>query len=205
MDTSKEMIEIGGVPVIESLVRRMEVGGCVAIRVVTRPEKTDVRCYVAARGLEAVLAHPVHLGASIAAGLPSSEDETVALGFPDSLWEPIDGFARLRDELHGETDVVLGLFQFGDPTRADVVTHDHADGLVHAIVVKPSNPTSSLIWGCLVAHASALCGVERVEWPSEHLTRAVAAGRVRACVLSDDYVDIGTPDALRAARAALGT
>ena len=199
LDRSKEMLEIDGAPVMEWLVRRMEVGGCIEIRVVTRPEKEDVRQYAATRGLSVVLGRPAHLGASLAAALPSSDETTVAVGFPDSLWEPLDGFARLRERLDDQTDVVLGLFDFPDPTRADVVACDERE-VVRDILVKPSEPPTSLIWGCLVAHVKALRGIGRTEWPSDHLRPLIAIGRVRGHFLSDRYLDIGTPESLKHAR-----
>lgn len=204
LGSSKEMLDVGGAPVIESLVRRLEVGGCEEIRVVTRPEKRDLRTYAERRGLAVVLARPAHIGESIAAGLEGSgQDELVGLGFPDSLWEPVDGFLQLRGAVDGQFDVALGLFTFDDPARADVVVTDDA-GRVHDILVKPPRPPSSLIWGCLVARRSVLEGIERAEWPSEHLRPLIETGRVRGCFLSDRYLDIGTPEALAQARQSPG-
>ena len=201
IEGSKEMLDVDGAPVIERLVQRLEVGGCHTIRVVTRPEKHDIRRYAQARGLEVVLGHPAHLGESIAAGLGRGEipDEPVAIGFPDSIWEPPEGIALIRALLDADTDVVLGLFGFPDPSRADVVVVDE-DGRVRDILVKPDKPPSRLIWGVLVARAGALRGAERHPWPSDLLRPLVAASRVAGRFLSDSYVDIGTPQALAAAR-----
>ena len=185
---------------IERLVLQMEAGGCTEIRVVTRPEKHDVRRYAEQRGLTVVLGHPAHIGESLAAGLAGADgDGLVALGFPDSLWEPLDGFARLRQELDARSDAVLGLFDSPDATRSDVVVLG-GDGRVQDILVKPAKPPSNLIWGCLVARARALRGIERSVWPSDHLRPLVEAGRVGARYLSDCYLDIGTPEALARAR-----
>jgi dTDP-glucose pyrophosphorylase len=195
------MLDVDGAPVIERLVQRMAVAGCRTIRVVTRPDKDDVRGYAETRGLETVLAHPAHIGESVALGLAGVEDEFVALGFPDSIWEPVHGFALLRDALDPSLQIVLGLFDFPDPERADVVVLDEV-GRVRDIVVKPENPTSTLIWGCLVARASALRHIEHSTWPSDHLRPFLASGLVGARYLSDRYVDIGTPQALAHARSA---
>jgi NDP-sugar pyrophosphorylase family protein len=197
------MLDVDGAPVIERLVERMELAACSSIRVVTRPEKTDVRRYAEARGLEVVLGHPAHIGESVAAGLAGTDEDLVALGFPDSIWEPREGFALLLDVLHEDTDVVLGLFDFDDPERADVVVLDER-GRVRDILVKTSNPPSSRIWGCLVARADALRHIERCAWPSDHLRPLVRAGSVGARYLSDRYVDIGTPASLANARERIG-
>lgn len=202
IDGSKEMLDVDGVPVIERLVERMVVGGCSSIRVVTRPEKEDVRQYVAARGLDVVLAHPAHIGESVATGLAGVTPDNVALGFPDSIWDPQDGFALLREGLDEGAKVVLGLFDFPEPTRADVVVLG-ADGRVREILVKPSEPPSTLIWGCLVARIDALRSIERSAWPSDHLRPLIEAGSVGARYLSSRYVDVGTPEELARARCRL--
>ncbi len=193
---SKEVLCVGGVPLIELLVQRMEVASCSEIRIVTRPEKHDVRKYAEKRGLAVVLGYPRHLGASIAAGLADiPEDELVATGFPDSIWEPLDGFIQLREALDEELEVVLGLFDFDDPGRADVVLVDeHAR--VRNIFVKAEDPPTTVIWGCLVGRARALRGMGREAWPSDHLRPLLEQRSVGAVYLSDRYVDIGTPDAL---------
>lgn len=196
---SKEMLDVGGVPVIDWLVERLEAAPCTAIRVVTRPEKEDVRRYTKERGLDIVLANPAHIGESLAAGLAGIGDENVAIGFPDSIWAPPEGFALLLDALDDKTSVVLGLFDFPDPERADVVLIDD-EGRVRDMLVKPSDPPSTLIWGCLVACAFALRHLERSAWPSDHLKPLVASGSVGALYLSDRYVDIGTPAGLAYAR-----
>lgn len=197
ISSAKEVIEVGGKPVIEYLVARMEAGGCTEIRVITRAEKEDVRQYATQRGLTVVLARPATLGASIAAGLAGCDRKAlVALGYPDTLWEPLDGFAILRSLVRKGTDVALGLFDTPDAARSDVVLTD-AHGRVTKILVKPARPPSTLIWGCLVARAGALSGIRGFAWPSEHLRPLIAAGRVEACYLSDSWLDIGTPEALR--------
>ena len=194
--SSKEVLEIDGEPVIEHLVARMEAGGCTEIRVVTRPEKADVRRYAVQRGLTVVLAQPPHVGASVAAGLAGcAKGMLVALGYPDTLWEPLDGFATLRALIGGRTEVVLGLFDTLDAARSDVVVTDES-GRVTEILVKLPQPPSTLIWGCLVARVAALAGIDRVEWPSEHLRPLIAEGRVAGRYLSDRWLDIGTREAL---------
>ena len=47
----------------------------------------------------------------------------MVFGFPDTIWEPVDGFQHLVAEL-GE--VALGLFRCRDLTQSDVVTVDRA-------------------------------------------------------------------------------
>jgi glucose-1-phosphate thymidylyltransferase len=203
LDGSKELLEVGGVPVIEHLLRRLEAGGCTEIRLVTRPEKEDLRTAAERRGLRVVLGRPPHVGASVALGLEAlAPDAVVALGFPDTIWEPLNGFALLRDALDADADAVLGLFETPDTVRSDVVVADAA-GRVRELLVKPARPPSTRIWGCLVARAGALAGVDATAEMSHALGPAVAAGRVRSRLLSDRWIDVGVPEALAQAREAL--
>ena len=197
---SKELLEVRGLPVIEYLVRRLEAGGCTEIRVVTRADKTDLREYAEARGLRVLLGRPSHVGASVAIALDGlAPDAPVALGYPDTLWEPVDGFALLRQELDEEVDVVLGLFESPDAYRSDVVTVDES-GRVTGIEVKPAEPPSMLIWGCLVARAGALADVAAFSEVSDSLRPLVARRRVGSLPLSDRWLDIGVPGALERAQ-----
>lgn len=198
LSSSKEMLEIDGAPVIEHLLQRLQIGGCTEIRVVARPEKVDLCAYVERRGVRLVLAHPRHLGESVAAGLAGvGAQEIVALGYPDTLWEPRDGYARLRDVLEedDELDVVLGLFETPEAARSDVVRVDKT-GRVVDILVKPEDPPSPLVYGCLVARRSALFDVGAHEWPTDALRPSIARRRVGSLFLSSRWLDIGTPDAL---------
>jgi hypothetical protein len=177
----------------------MEAGGCTEIRVVTRPDKADVRRYAEQRGLTVVLGHPPHVGASVAAGLAGcAKGELIALGYPDTLWEPLDGFAALRALVGGRTEVVLGLFDTPDAARSDVVITDEF-GRITEILIKPPQPPSTVIWGCLVARVGALDGIDQVEWPSELFRSLIAEGRIAGQYLSDRWLDIGTREGLRRA------
>jgi glucose-1-phosphate thymidylyltransferase len=199
---SKELLDVGGFPVVECLVRRLEAGGCGEIRIVTRPDKTDVREYAERRGLRVLLGRPPHVGASVAVALDGvAPGELVALGYPDTLWEPLEGFTLLRRELDESVDVVLGLFESVDASRSDVVELDER-GRVVDILVKPAKPPSTLIWGCLVARAGALSGIGAFPEVSDALRHAIADRRVGSRRLSERWLDIGVPAALDQAREA---
>jgi NDP-sugar pyrophosphorylase family protein len=182
------------------LVERMETAGCTEIRVVTRPRKTDVAAHAAALGATVVTGEPDTVGHSIALGLsPIPDDATVLLGFPDTLWEPPDGFVTLLGALEQGVDAVLGLFTTDEAERSDVVVRA-SDDRVERILVKPSEPPSDVIWGCAVARAAAIRGVDAVEQPGELFDRLARMGRVRGVYLSDSWLDIGTKEALARAR-----
>jgi glucose-1-phosphate thymidylyltransferase len=200
---SKEALEIRGRPVMAHLVERMRAAGCDEVRVVTRPEKRDVITYANDAGLTVVTGRPEHVVASVSLALarPSEidGDDVVLLGFPDTVWQPENGFALLlRESTARGADVVLGLFGSDEAARGDVVrlATDDAVARVAAIDVKPARPASRLIWGCAVARRRALVGWEIEAEPGRWFARLAPAGRVWGAYLSDDFVDIGTLEAL---------
>jgi NDP-sugar pyrophosphorylase family protein len=128
--------------------------------------------------------------------------ELVLLGFPDTIWEPVDGFTRLLRQLAPGVDVVLGVFESEEPERSDVVTL--AGGRVASVEVKPVTPAGSLVWGCAAATAGALAALEGHGEPGHLFAELAGRGRVRAVRLRGAMIDVGTPAALARARAQLG-
>jgi glucose-1-phosphate thymidylyltransferase len=200
LDRSKEVLELDGRPVLEYLVERLRAARADRIRVVTRPEKQDVVALAESLGAECVLARPEHVSASLLAGLEGLDaDDLVLFGFPDTVWEPVDGFARLRELVEAGEDIVLGLFSGAELERSDVAVRDDA-GRIVAIDVKPATPRSRWIWGCGAARASLLSGAGPDAEPGVYFDRLARKATIAAVELSDIFIDIGTPEALAALR-----
>ncbi len=202
LDRSKEVLEVAGKPLIAHLIERMRIGGATELRVVTRPEKTDVIAHAEALDAAVVLAHPATINESFAAGMAGlAANDVVLLGFPDSLWEPPDGYRALLEAVEDGDEIALGLFDAPGVVGSDYLVLDES-GQIVGIDIKPEHPRSTLIWGCAAARVRALDGLERVEWPSEFMNaRRLQHADVRGVVLSDSYVDIGTKESLRRALA----
>lgn len=200
LDCSKEMLPVRGRPVMDYLAERMRAGGCTRLRVVTRPEKRDVVAHARDLDAEVVLARPATVSQSFAAGMAGLSGADVALiGFPDSLWSPVDGYRRLVRAVRDGCDVALGLFRIrsSDLERSDVVTVD-AEGRVLRVDVKPTSPSSELVWGCAAGYVAVLAGIARTDWPGDFFDLLRREGHdVRGFHVSDDWLDIGTKDALR--------
>jgi glucose-1-phosphate thymidylyltransferase len=204
LDRSKEILEIGGRPVLEFLVERMRAATADEIRVVTRPEKQDVAELAERLGATVVHARPEHVSASLLAGLEGLDGADVVLfGFPDTVWEPLDGFARLRMLVEAGEDIALGLFEGAELERCDVAVLDES-GRVAAIDVKPATPRSDWIWGCGAARASLLSGTGHDAEPGVYFDRLARQTTIAGIKLSDMFIDIGTPSALAALRAEEG-
>jgi glucose-1-phosphate thymidylyltransferase len=192
---SKEMLPVGGRPVLEYVLERMRLATA-DIRVVTRPEKADVAEHARSLAAAVVEGRPATVAESIRLGCEGlGRQDVVLLGFPDTIWEPEDGFVRLLEALDGTTDVALGCFRSAELERSDVVVAD-ADGSVRAVQVKPASPEADVIWGCAAAHAAALDGLGRHDEPGHLFDELARTGRVRAVRFEGELVDIGTREAL---------
>lgn len=203
LNGSKELVEVGGRPVLDYLVERLRAAPCEEIRLVTRPEKQDVIQRAGELGLTVVEALPETAAASVAAGLADLASEDLALlGFPDTIWQPVEGFARLLAELGSDHDAVLGVFTSREPERSDVV--EIVDGVVHAVHIKVSPPPGNAIWGIAAARRGALDGLEEDDELGRRFDRLARSGSVRAVVFPGEFVDIGTAEALERAREQLG-
>ncbi len=198
LDCSKEVLPVGGRPVMDYVVDRMRAGGATSLVVVTREEKQDVVAHAREIGATVVLAAPDTVTESFDAAIRHlPDDDVVLIGLPDTIWEPADGYRRLVGEVERGREIALGLFRLTrDLERSDVVTVSD-DGLVERVHVKPRTPPSSWVWGCAAARARSLRDLATDPWPGGYfdaLARSgVAIGAVR---LSDVWIDIGTKEAL---------
>ena len=198
---SKEMLSVGGRPVLDYVVERMRLVPCTEIRVVTRPEKRDVAERARELGAMVIEGRPASVSESILLGLRGvAVDAVVVLGFPDTVWEPEDGFATLVAALDDKAEVVLGCFRSDALERSDVVVAD-GDGRVRAVQVKPSRPASDLVWGCCAARARAFAGLRAHAEPGLLFGALAPTGAVRAVRFDGEFLDIGTPEALARAAA----
>ena len=199
---SKEVLLVGGRPVMDYLADRMRRGGCTRLRVVTRAEKKDVVTHSAALGAEVVLAEPATVSESLLAGMDDlASNDIVLIGFPDSLWEPVDGFKALVRAVRSGREVALGLFRVptDDLRRSDVVKLNES-GRVLGVQVKPRDPPSDWIWGCAAARVGTLAGLAGTEWPGGYFDQLCAEGRdVEGYPFSDEWLDLGTKGSLREA------
>jgi hypothetical protein len=145
-----------------------------------------------------VPAEPPTVSASVLAGLAALDpDDIVLLGFPDSIWEPLDAFARLRRRIESGSAVAIGLFRSDEPERSDVPRVDER-GHLTAIDIKPRDPGSSWIWGCLAARAGLLAGLQPADELSAFLV-GVARREPVPTVRFGRIIDVGTRSALAAA------
>ena len=85
---------VAGKPVMDHVLDRMLADGCAELRVVTRArEARRDRARRRLAGRSVVLAYPETTAESFADGIEGLDgDDIVLLGWPDSIWEPFDGY-----------------------------------------------------------------------------------------------------------------
>lgn len=135
---------------------------------------------------------------------------TVALGFPDIVFESADGFSLLLDRLRVDrADVAIGLFPADRPEKIDMVEMSEGPW-VRRIVVKPSQTTLNDSWGIAVWQprftdfmheyvAAQTTDTGEGELSVGHVIQAAIDGgmRVLGVRVSDrPFLDVGTPDDL---------
>jgi len=194
---SKEILPIRGRPVMDYLIERMRAAPCSELRVVTRPDKEDVTRHAESQGAVVVHAHPQSVSESLLAGMRGlAPTDIVLFGFPDTIWEPVDGYRSLVGAIEMGYDLALGLFRTDEPERADVVRFSDS-WLITAVEVKWENPSSNWVWGCGAARVQALEGVGSEREPGVYFDRYCKERDVIGVWLSDSIVDIGTKETLR--------
>jgi hypothetical protein len=196
---SKEVYRIHGKPVMNYLLERLVLAGCTELRVVTRPEKRDVAENARRHGARVLEANPPSPAASLLAGMDGLDPaDLVAFGFPDSIWEPLDGFRPLVELVENGSEVALGVFRTSNVERPDVVELN-ARGAVTRIDVGSQARPPHLIWGCAAARVRALRGLRDQDDPGDHFSALCRTGPIAGAFLSDSYIDIGTPRGMRIA------
>jgi glucose-1-phosphate thymidylyltransferase len=207
---SKELLPVGsqfdaGVErpraVSEYLVERMLCAGVTNICFVVSPGKADIMEYFGGSAASAHVCYTVQPGAAglcdaIFRALPLIRPEDdVAIGLPDTVWFPEDGFARLP-----QNKLAFLLFPVSHPERFDSLVSD-PQGNVIRIDVKDPNAESRWIWGAIRASGSILSELHDL-WsrPDRHdeyfgtLVNAYLAGGGEAVAVraGTAYVDVGT-------------
>jgi glucose-1-phosphate thymidylyltransferase len=200
---SKEVIKVGGRPVIDYVIDRMRLARCNELRVVTRPEKTDVIAHVRRCGATVVLGYPQTSSESFGLGLDGlAPDDIVLLGWPDILWAGQDTYITLVEVVEEGREVALGLFDTQDDlSRWDTVTVED-EGRVIGVHPKATDPPSMVVWAPAAARRRALEGLESAEWPGSHFDSLCRKGvAVHGVRFAGKCTDIGTKEDLERALA----
>ena len=206
---SKELLPVGSRMVAgaerpravsEYLVERMLLAGADRICFVISPGKSDIVEYYGGEVAGAAVCYvvqrrPAGLVDALFRALPFvGPEEDVLVGLPDTVWFPADGFRALGPGLS------FLLFPVEHPELFDAVVTDEA-GLVRAIEVKATRPSTPWVWGGFrltggILRELAALHEERAR-ADEYVGNLVNAwlargGTARGIRAGEAYVDVGT-------------
>jgi dTDP-glucose pyrophosphorylase len=219
---SKELLPVGsrsdaGVErpraVSEYLIERLIVAGATRICFVISPGKSDIVQYFggAVSGVPicyTIQDRPAGLCDALFRALPfAGEEESIAVGLPDTVWFPVEGLQALPHDV-----MSFLLFPVAKPELFDAVVTDDS-GVVTQIDVKARNARSSWVWGAFkIPHRVTI--ELRALWDARDRTdeylgtliNAYLAGGGRAVGVraGTSYVDVGTLHGYREALRILG-
>lgn len=216
---SKEVVEIGGEPVLSHFLRRLAVAGIRRALISIRAAKLDIPAALtrdATHGVDVAYTivsdspSPAH---SIAPALQYAADDVIALGFPDVIFQPRDAFAPMLVRLAAtDADLVFGVFPSAMPDRVDMVRLDE-NRRVTEIVIKQPDRGLAYCWTLAVWNPSFTDFLlKRIRTcPQDDVSEFQIGGVVQEAidggmhiesVVFDDgrFVDVGTPADLEAAR-----
>jgi glucose-1-phosphate thymidylyltransferase len=159
-----------------------------------------------------VQAEPRGLADAVDQGYPWSRSANVCLVMPDTVLQPVDAIGQVKAGLaEGDADLVLGVFPTAHPEQLGPVRFA-ADGRVSEVLDKPAETDLRNAWGVaawspdfsdLLHSTLAAAAPARRPVLGAVFDLAVRRGlTVRAQYFAGgSYVDIGTPEGLRAALA----
>lgn len=224
---SKEMIPVGTrvepgsdktepKPVCLNLIEKYQNAGINKCFIILRKGKWDIPQYFGCgESFNMELAYlimglPYGTAYTIDQAYPHVKHATVALGFPDILFSPDDGFVRLQKKIETTgADVVLGLFPANKPEKTDMVDTD-ANNNVLNIIIKPEQTSLKLTWGIAVwkpafsqyLHDYLAMQQRKETDPELHIGHVIQAAInngmsvVAETVSNTAFLDIGTLDDL---------
>jgi glucose-1-phosphate thymidylyltransferase len=195
------------------LLEKMRRAGIQKAFFILRPGKWDIPAYFGDGSMLEM--HLGYLTVHVADGVPYTLNQaypfvrqaTVALGFPDILFDPEDAYTHLlKRQAATQADVVLGLFPTDNPRKVGVVEFDET-GRVYQIIEKPLESELKYMWAIAIwtptftefLHQSIQSATPDREVPIGDVIQAgIEAGlRVQAEVFPEGrYLDVGTPDDL---------
>ena len=203
---------------IELALRAMVDAGIPRCHVVVSEAKWEVLRYLGdgqRHGIDIaylVQAEPSGLADAVDQGYPWTRNASVCMVMPDTVLQPADAIGQVKAKLaEGDADLVLGVFPTSYPEQLGPVRFT-PDGRVSEVLDKPERTELRNAWG-VAAWSTAFSDLLHATLAAAAPDRRPALGavfdlarsrglRVLAQYFADgSYIDIGTPEGLRAALA----
>lgn len=134
------------------LLEKMQFAGVTKAYVILGNGKWDIPAYLGDGALFNM--HLAYLVINLSPGVPYTldkaypfvQDKTVALGFPDIMFQSEDSYVRLIErQIATNANIVLGLFLTDVPHKCDMVDFDE-EGRICRIIIKPKKTHLRYTW-----------------------------------------------------------
>ncbi len=169
---SKELLFVGGIPVIARAVKEAEEAGADKIYVVSAEEKSDLNNFLADMNVEVLIQNePIGLGPAVAQALA---DEECLVILPDSFFFPVSPSPRLIAALLSRADMAVAFRSVPDDlvSRYGIAQLD-AEGKLIGLSEKPRLEEAPSRWAVNGRYAfSAQVSLWLKNWIAEHEPQA---------------------------------
>lgn len=202
---------------IDSALRNMVASGIVQAQVAITESKQDIAAYLgdgSAFNLRIFcqrIAPTKSTPHTLQTLLPFAGDRVCALAFPDILFDARNAYRSLLEVLQSrQADIVLGLFPADSPQGCDMVSCQ-TSGELDLIDIKPQTTALTQTWGIAVWYSTFSDFLRRFVTENDTNEREIFVGDVITAaqrsglrvwtlpVAKEPYIDVGTPQGLRAA------
>ena len=194
----KELVEVGGLTMLERTIREVENAGIQNIVVVSSPNKPAIDAALADRGVHIVHQdEPRGLVDAVRCGRILADDSDCLIALPDVMFTERNPSEKLCDEFQG--DCVLAIVKTESPWADYLcdtgrVTKLNGTQILDISEKKPSDPfpigeyriTGRAIW------TQAFWDVAENDEVAA-LRILASAGNLRASIVKTDYIDVGLP------------
>lgn len=165
---SKELLSVGGEPVISRALAEAKEVGADEIFVISAEEKQDLNAYLSGQGVEVLLqTNPIGLGPAVAQALA---DEDCVVLLPDSFFFPQSPSPRLLAELKGNAELAIAFRSVPDElvSRYGIAQIDD-EGKLTGLIEKPKLESAPSRWAVNGRYAfSAETSLWLKNWITEH-------------------------------------
>jgi UTP--glucose-1-phosphate uridylyltransferase len=165
---SKELLPVGGQPVIARALSEAKAAGADDIFVISAEEKHDLNDYLSCQGVKVLIqTTPIGLGPAVAQAL--ADDDCLIL-LPDSFFFPQSPSPRLLAELKGNAELAIAFRNVPDElvSRYGIAQMDE-EGKLTGLIEKPKLENAPSRWAVNGRYAfSAELSLWLKNWITEH-------------------------------------
>jgi len=217
---SKEMLPLGGRPVIAWVIQEAKDSGAEEVIVISAKGKADLNAYLDTQPVTVMMQEsPIGLGPAVALAL---EAETCMILLPDSTFSPASPALRLAEAVREGVDLAIAFRKIPDSQVSRYGIAEERDGVLAGLVEKPSLADAPSRWAVNGRYAFSATSSQNMRrlieeslplpgQPELPLTPAIQAllktgakGGLIICSEEETRHDCGSPEGYLAAKEVFG-